>query len=292
MGITKLKDDLQNLGKRVAEQSQTASNEEQTKNAFIMPFFVALGYNVFDPIEFIPEFTADVGIKKGEKVDYAIKIDNKLEMLIECKSINENLANHDSQLFRYFAATNARFGILANGREYWFFTDIDKVNTMDSTPFLTIDITKLRDNQIAQIAKFHKESFDVERILSSTEDLKYVNNFKQFLTDNIESPTEDFTKFIIANIYPRRATTHAIKKFQPIISRGFDQLVSEKVSEKLNEALKTADNNAKVADEKANNEGRKESIKTTERELEFYTISKLLMFREFFIVTIRAILIF
>ena len=39
-----------------------------------MPFIAALGYDVFNPIEVIPEFTADVGIKKNEKVDYVFSL--------------------------------------------------------------------------------------------------------------------------------------------------------------------------------------------------------------------------
>ena len=41
-----------------------------------MPFIQILGYNVFDPTEVNPEFSADVGTKKGEKVDYAILKEN------------------------------------------------------------------------------------------------------------------------------------------------------------------------------------------------------------------------
>ena len=104
-----------------------------------MPFFQTLGYDVFNPLEFVPEFTADVGIKKGEKVDYAMVIDGEPQLLIECKSINEKLTNHDSQLFRYFGTTTSKFGILTNGREYRFYTDLDEKNKMDKTPFLTID---------------------------------------------------------------------------------------------------------------------------------------------------------
>ena len=46
--------------------------EEAAKTALVMPFIQALGYDVFNPSEVIPEYTADVGTKKGEKVDYAI----------------------------------------------------------------------------------------------------------------------------------------------------------------------------------------------------------------------------
>lgn len=62
-------------------------------------------------------------------------IDGAPQILIECKSINENLTNHDSQLFRYFGTTSSKFGLLTNGKEYRFYTDLDEQNKMDSTPF-------------------------------------------------------------------------------------------------------------------------------------------------------------
>ncbi|HBL43185.1 MAG TPA: restriction endonuclease, partial [Planctomycetaceae bacterium] len=78
--------------------------EEATKNAFVMPFISALGYDVFNPLEVIPEFTSDVGIKKGEKVDYAITKDEKIIILVECKWSGADLDKvHASQLYRYFS---------------------------------------------------------------------------------------------------------------------------------------------------------------------------------------------
>ena len=90
--------------------------EEATKNAFVMPFIQALGYNVFDPTEVVPEFTADIGTKKSEKVDYAIIQGGQPIILIEAKSATADLnEEHASQLFRYFSVTEARIGILTNG---------------------------------------------------------------------------------------------------------------------------------------------------------------------------------
>ena len=52
-----------------------------------------LGYDVFNPLEFCPEYTADVGIKKGEKVDYAILEDGKPNILIDVKAALNNLTS-------------------------------------------------------------------------------------------------------------------------------------------------------------------------------------------------------
>ena len=61
---------------RVNAAKENVLTEEATKTSLIMPFFSLLGYDIFNPLEFVPEFTADVGIKKGEKVDYAIRTSN------------------------------------------------------------------------------------------------------------------------------------------------------------------------------------------------------------------------
>ena len=110
-----------------------------------MRFIKALGYDFLDPGEVVPEFTADWGGKKGEKVDYAIVINGKPGILMECKSIHTDLDNvHASQLRKYFTATEAKFGILTNGVIYRFFTDIDKSNIMDKKPFFEMNLTSLK----------------------------------------------------------------------------------------------------------------------------------------------------
>ena len=95
------------LALKVKNQREAIQTEEATKNAFIMPFIsTILGYDVFNPLEVVPEFTADVGVKKGEKIDYAIMRDGEVQILIECKKSTEPLKiEHASQLFRYFAVT-------------------------------------------------------------------------------------------------------------------------------------------------------------------------------------------
>ncbi len=55
---------------RLLEQN-TLTTEEATKHALVLPFIQALGYDVFNPMEVVPEYTADFGLKQGEKVDYA-----------------------------------------------------------------------------------------------------------------------------------------------------------------------------------------------------------------------------
>ncbi|GJH39835.1 hypothetical protein RCZ04_03850 [Capnocytophaga sp. HP1101] len=80
-----LKTKLEQLYSRVESLKDQINTEEATKNAFIMPFLQILGYDVFNPTEVIPEFVADIGTKKGEKVDYVIKKDDQVILIVECK---------------------------------------------------------------------------------------------------------------------------------------------------------------------------------------------------------------
>ena len=270
---------IRGLAQRVETLIPSIGTEEATKTAIIMPLFQILGYDVFNPNEFNPEFTADVGIKKGEKVDYAIMLDGNPVILIECKSVNEQLTNHDSQLFRYFGTTTAKFSILTNGIEYKFFTDLDEPNKMDNKPFFTFTLTDFRDNHLIEIAKFRKEKFDVDKITSNAAELKYLNALKIYLSSQFEEPSQDFVRFLVSEIYDGIRTKGALEKFTPIIKRGLQQIFNEKVNDKLSAALKSTSESKAIKEELEVEVAATEDlgIVTTDEELESYAITKVIL---------------
>lgn len=158
--------EIKELSDKISKQKPNIQTEEATKTAFILPFLKALGYDVFDPTVVVPEFTADIGAKKGEKVDYAIFKDGKPLILIEAKHYTANLDNHNSQLLRYYTVTEAKFGILTNGIEYRFYTDLDNQNKMDEKPFLIINLENLKDKHIKELEQFAKDALNIDQILS------------------------------------------------------------------------------------------------------------------------------
>jgi len=284
--VDKFIEELKKLVKRIDDLKDSITTEEATKTAIVMPFFQTLGYDVFNPLEFCPEYTADVGIKKGEKVDYAILLNGEPVILIECKCVNEKLNKHDSQLFRYFSTTTSKFGILTNGIDYRFYTDLEEPNKMDSTPFFTFNILNLRDNQIQEIAKFKKENFDVDNITSTASELKYLNALKEYLLKQFDKPDEEFVKYLVGQIYEGLKTKNVIDKFTPIIEKGLKQIITEKVNEKLNAALKSTGGDNKVhvtlpdpeeSTTKETQDNKDDEIVTTPEELETYSIVKVIL---------------
>lgn len=243
-------EDLFSLSKRIATIKPNILTEEATKMSMIVPFFQILGYDVFNPIEFCPEYTADVGIKKGEKVDYAIIIDNEPIILIECKSCTESLHKHSSQLFRYFGTSNAKFGILTNGLIYKFYTDLDETNKMDLTPFLEIDLENIKESFLPQLKKFSKNEFDKDSVFNTASELKYTNLVKNFLSREIDEPSEGFVKLILSEIYDGQKNQKVIDKFKPIVKKSLNLFINELINQKISYVL--------------NSEEEKENLETSE----------------------------
>lgn len=211
---------IKQFAERVSKLKDTISTEEATKMSLIVPMFQLLGYDVFNPLEFCPEYIADVGIKKGEKVDYAILENDSPNILVECKSCAEQLDKHSSQLFRYFGTTPAKFGILTNGIIYRFYTDLEEANKMDLVPFLEIDMLNLKDASINELKKFCKDNFDKDKIFSTAEELKYSGLIKGILSNEFDSPSEEFVRFILSSIYDGQKNQRVIEKFTPVVKKS------------------------------------------------------------------------
>ncbi|MFI5610453.1 type I restriction endonuclease [Amycolatopsis sp. NPDC051903] len=229
----------QALALKIRKHKDGIETEEATKNAFVMPFIsTVLGYDVFNPAEVIPEFTADVGIKKGEKIDYAIAHSGQVQVLIEAKKVNEPLRiEHASQLFRYFSATNARIAILTNGEVYEFYTDLDAPNRMDAKPFLVLDFADIDETLLPELAKLTKESFDLDSVISAAGELKYIGQLKRILTAQFKQPEDEWVRFLTTRVYDGAFTQRVREQFGPLVEKAMRQFLNEQVNDRLKSAL-------------------------------------------------------
>lgn len=275
---------INSLAKKIRGQQEIIQTEEATKNAFIMPFISqVLGYDVFNPLEVMPEFTADHGTKKGEKVDYAIMRDREVRIIIECKKVGDNLnVKHASQLFRYFTVTNARIAILTNGRLFHFFTDLDSPNIMDKRPFLVLDLLNVDETILPELRKITKETFDLDSIISSAEELKYVGALKRELASMFKELPPKFVKLLMGSVSDKRATADNLALFRDLVDKALKQFLKEQVNDRLKTALgdtemslpETTESSAAPMEEVSDPQPDDKGIVTTEEELTGYQIVK------------------
>lgn len=274
------KDSIKQIADRVNKLKGSLPTEEATKNALVLPFLAALGYDVFNPLEVLPEMTCDIGTKKGEKIDYAILQDGKPVILIECKQVDQDLNLHDNQLLRYFNVSAAKFGILTNGIIYRFYTDLKEPNKMDDKPFLEVNMLDLKDTQVEDLKKFHKSYFDIDSIMSSASELKYMGELKGIISQEFTSPSPEFVKYLGRQVYDGQFTAKILEQFTPLVKRAIGSYVNDIISDRLKAAIKQdGDEEAKAVQEPAEPKeaDKDDEIVTTEEELEaFYIVKSIL----------------
>jgi hypothetical protein len=269
------KDQIKILGERVSKLKDQIQTEEATKNAFIMPFLQALGYDVFNPTEVVPEFVSDIGLKKGEKIDYAIFLEGKPTILVECKHWAQNLNLHDGQLLRYFHVSKAKFGLLTNGIVYRFYSDLVEANKMDEKPFLEFNIAEIKDNQVEELKKFHKSYFDADSIVNTASELKYTNELKQLLAVELNNPSPEFVKYFAKQVYPSIVTIKVLELFTNLTKKSVQQYMSDLITERLKTALTKEDEASKDSKQTSVISPEIESkVETTEDEIESFLIVK------------------
>jgi len=267
---------IKELSIKVREQKDSIKTEEATKNAFIMPFIKALGYDVFDPTEVEPEFTADIADKKGEKVDYVIKKNDKSIILIECKWSGITLTQeHINQLTRYFTYVDAKFAVLTNGIIYRFYSDLESANIMDVKPFFEFDLINFDEHQIKELKRFTKPKFDVGGILESASTLKYTGTIKKILYDELSSPSEAFVKFFARHFYQRKITKAKLEEFTKLVKEARTQFIDEQVNERLKSALASKQEVIEEVEEIITDKSN--GIETTQEEIDGFNIVRAIL---------------
>lgn len=237
--MTAFEDKLADVARRARDYSATLETEEATKTALVMPFISqVLGYDVFDPSEVVPEFVADLGLKRGEKIDYAIIRDGKVNILIEAKKVGEDLSlAHASQLVRYFHTSDARIGVLTNGRVWHFYTDLEKPNILDERPFLVLDLLDIDPVTLPNLEQLAKGSFDLESVIAAAEELKYVSALKREIAAELSQPSEEFVRLFAKRVYGGIMHARAVETFTSLTEKAAKQYVNDRVNSRLKTAL-------------------------------------------------------
>ncbi|MDZ8050912.1 MAG: type I restriction endonuclease [Aulosira sp. ZfuVER01] len=229
MGFT---EDISRLSEQVRKRADQVVGEEVTKMALIVPFLSALGYDVYDPSEVMPEYVADFATRRAgqfEKVDYALAINDNTVMLVEAKARGQKAETHDGQLSKYFnALVTTKVAIVTNGIEYRFFTDLRDKNIMDKEPFFTFNILEYDSKDIDNLKFFHRDNFDVAAIASHAGEMVYVKGMTQLVDNLLRSPSEEFIRFLVSELrdsaprykFEGNINTRVIEKFKPIVKKS------------------------------------------------------------------------
>ncbi|WP_434420914.1 type I restriction enzyme HsdR N-terminal domain-containing protein [Nannocystis pusilla] len=221
-------DQLQRLAEQIRKRLPHVHGEESTKQALILPFIAALGYDIYDPTEIRPEYVADFAKKRpggpAEKVDYAIHLGGTPVIFVECKAADVALHNFSGQLARYFNATPAcPVAVLTNGVKYMFFTDLEERNILSEKAFFEFDILNFTEAEVEVLESFSRERFNPSGVREQAEEIIYTSKISGYIGSILRSPPENFTRFVLGELSVfagKRLTPRVIEKFTPTIKRA------------------------------------------------------------------------
>lgn len=203
-----MKVQIEQLNSFIQTRLDHLQTEEATKTAIVLPFIDrVLGYSPYDPHDVIPEFIADVGMKKGEKVDYALFQNDKPVILVEVKQHNVELGElHIAQLYRYYSCIHPDFTILTNGLRWMFFTDLEKKNCMDSEPFMDFTLSEVSKADQNVLYALCKSTYDPKKVFSLAKTLTVgsTNKIIAALEAEMMNASDSFLQIIYDSINPRR----------------------------------------------------------------------------------------
>lgn len=233
-------DKIHELASHIPDKIDKIQNEDAAKMAFVQPFIVALGYDIFDPAEVMPEYPIFESGKKNEYADYAILMDGKPIILIECKWNEKDIADLTNkefhiQLNKYYNQSPAKFGILTNGVVYKFYSDLDDINKMDKMPFLEFDLRNVKDpimndTNLSELKNFSKP-MNKDEAYKRAQDLKYLRDIRNLLENEFRVPSPDFVRYVAEQVYKGPMISKKIMdKFSKYTQMTCNQFIQDKMN--------------------------------------------------------------
>jgi len=220
-----LKESIAVFVRRIKDLSDhVKGNEQATKQSLVGPLFSILGYDLTDPRECIPEFKTDFGIGRSVKpVDWSFMANGKPIFFVEAKEAGKKLAGYSEQLGDYFAkSTDVKLGILTNGVQWKFYTDVDNSNVMDKEPFVIWDVLSDEESPLDLLTVLHKSQYNPQLIRTFAERNRNRNLLVNELAKLLE-PSSELVRLAIANIETRRLTDSVIDNWKPVLKSAIEE---------------------------------------------------------------------
>ena len=268
-----MREALQAYVKRVGELAEhVRGNEQATKQSLVGPLFTILGYDLTDPRECIPEYRVDFGPNRSVKpIDWAFLQNGHPIFFVEAKEVGKKLANYDEQLADYFAkAPEARLGILTNGVQWRFFTDVVNPNIMDKEPFVKWDVLADEQPPFDFLTLLQKSQFNTQLIRTFAE-RKRAQNLLVAELNRLLEPASDFVRLAIANIETRRLNDKVVEDWKPVLANAISEWARQRT---LTAVLDNPARSEPRAGVEAAGGGR---IETTQEELAAYEVIRRLL---------------
>jgi len=182
---------LKNLVEKIEKLKTKDINEAATKEYLIKPFFEILGWDFSNPDEIVPEDTDTT----GKRPDYSFYVNGKKKVLIEAKSINNQLNDVKmlNEKMSYCLSAQVPFLIITNGILYNVYYSELKGSSQDKLLFdLQLD-EKINEEMLNLL---RRESLEKDDLLKYAQDTFILSNIKKSFEALLQEPSKKFISLL------------------------------------------------------------------------------------------------
>ncbi len=158
-----------------------------------------LGYDTSDQNQFRAEYSVKIGAKTFW-VDLAVLDQTPPQpiIFIECKSLDSKLQDGDREQLSSYCnmKKSVKFGILTNGYEYQFYTDLDHKNVLDEQPFLSFNLETDTNEYLEHLQTFTRQNFDATEAHLLAERLSYRPKVLDYFERERKNPSDELARLI------------------------------------------------------------------------------------------------
>ena len=134
------------------------------------------------------------------------------------------------------------------------------------------------DTAVGELKRFTMEAFDVDETQEAAATLKYIEGMKQALVRQLSTPDEEFSRWLIKQVYSKSLTQAARERFAVLIRQSFREFIDDRINATLKSAM-DRDSTAESESERASQVDETASlatlgIVTTEEEVQGYALVK------------------
>ncbi len=199
------KAELVAFAKNIRTLQKYLRSRDTVRQSLVVPFFKILGWDVYNPGEFMAGFPVESPHGKTLTADFAVLRNETPVIIVQTYFGTEEPAEEQATLAALFRLVPGdKVAVLTNGVDWKFFADGAEPGVMDSSPYLVLNLgEKTRAEDLAPLDAYHKEVFDLATILAPIRLTIYEKKIADYFVAQRTPSTADreLIDFIIRRVY-------------------------------------------------------------------------------------------
>jgi|GEM_PF-1269917 len=217
--------ELANFAKNIRTLQKYLKSRDTVRQSLVVPFFKILGWDVYNPGEFMAGYTFETPQGDLFSADFAVLRNDQPVIFVQTYFGDEDPAEgHANLAALFYAIPGDKVAILTNGIDWRFYTDGVESGILDANPYLELNLgEKTRAEDLSIIDPYQKATFDLSPILAPLRLGVYEKKIAEYFAAQRNAATVDkeLVEFIVKKVGGGELSPQAKEKLSGWVLNGF-----------------------------------------------------------------------